>query len=172
MSVRTAPSNSDLFIKYLDTCKGYVKSRASENYYPTNVVAEAYTAGFKDGKNSGEKSFLKNLVSNEIEKFTQKAQQIYILSKTLVELIQSEGYSASGLHINLSYKRPSVIISVSDEFLNNDKFVRLAYRKIHENQNIYTSLFQEYLDMGIVAADNLDENLLREDGFGYTEIYK
>ena len=64
-----------------------------------------------------------------------------------------------------------MIISVPSSFLNNDDFVKLAYRKVHENKNIYTSLFQEYLDMGIIASDNLNENLLKEDGFGYTEIY-
>lgn len=171
MSVAITPSNSDLFHKYLDTCKGEVKSKSSEGYYHVNVVAEAYTRGFSDGKQSGQSEFMELLISKEIEKFTQKANQIYILSKNVISLLLENKFEVSGLYINLSPNRPSVIISVANEFLNDDNFVEIAYSKVYENKKIFTKLFNEPLDIGFISSDNLDEDLLKEDGFGYIEKY-
>jgi len=171
MSVEITNSNSDLFNKYLDTCKGEVKSKSSEGYYHVNVVAEAYSKGFTDGKQSGQSEFMELLISNEIEKFTQKANQIYILSKNVMSLLKENKFDASGLYINLSPNRPSVIISVSNEFLNDDNFVEIAYSKVFENKKIFTKLFNEPLDIGFLSNENLDEDLLKEDGFGYIEKY-
>lgn len=171
MSVKVPTSNSDLFYKYLDTCKGEVKSRSTEGYYHVNVVAEAYSKGFSDGKKSGKSEYLKLIVSNEIEKFTQKANQIYILSKNIISFLKERKFDVSGLYINLSPSRPSVIISVTNEFLNEDAFVESAYSKVYENKNIFTKLFNEPLDIGLLSSDNLDEDLLKEDGFGYVEKY-
>lgn len=171
MSVEIPVSNSDLFYQYLDTCKGEVKSRSTEGYYHVDVVAEAYNKGFSDGKESGKSEFLNLIVSNEVEKFTQKANQIYILSKNVISYLEEKDYKVSGLYINLSPGRPSVIISVSNEFLNDDSFVETAYSKIYENKGIFTQLFNEPLDIGFLSSDNLDEALLREDGFGYIEKY-
>lgn len=171
MSVKASLSNSDLFYKYLDTCRGEVKSRSAESYYHVNVVAEAYSKGFSDGKKSGKEEFLKLIVSNEIEKFTQKANQIYILSKNVISTIKKKDYIVSGLYINLTPNRPSVIISIPNEFLNNDDFVEIAYSKVHENKKIFTKLFDETLDIGFISSDHLDEKLLKDDGFGYIEKY-
>ncbi len=171
MSVPVPASNSDLFYQYLDSFKGEVKSRSTEGYYHVNVVAEAYNKGFSDGKKSGKSEFLKLIVSNEIEKFSQKANQIYILSKNVISFLEERKFKVAGLYINLSPKRPSVIISVSNEFLNDDSFVEIAYSKIYENKNIFTKLFNEPLDIGFLSSDNLDEKLLKEDGFGYVEKY-
>lgn len=171
MSVAITNSNSDLFHKYLDTCKGEVKSKSSEGYYHVNVVAEAYSKGFTDGKQSGQSEFMELLISNEIEKFTQKANQIYILSKNVISLLKENKFDVSGLYINLSPNRPSVILSVSNEFLNDDNFVEIAYSKVFENKKIFTKLFNEPLDIGFLSNENLDEDLLKEDGFGYIEKY-
>lgn len=171
MNVKVTASNSDLFHKYLDSFKGEVKSRSVEGYYHVDVVAEAYNKGFSDGKKSGKSEFLKLIVSNEIEKFTQKANQIYILSKNVISLLKEKGFGITGLYINLSPNRPSVIISVSNEYLNNDLFVETAYAKILENKKIFTKLFNEPLDIGFISSDNLDEDSLMEDGYGYIEKY-
>src|SRR5690554_4099279 len=171
MTTKTTPSNSELFNKYLDSCKGEVKSRSTEGYYHVDVVADAYNQGFSDGKKSGKKEFIDLIISNEVEKFTQKANQIYILSKNVISTIIQKRYAAAGLYINLTPERPSVIISIPNEFLNNDDFVKVGYSKIHENKKIYAKLFDEMLDIGFVSSDNLEEDLLKEDGFGYIEKY-
>lgn len=171
MSVEVTSSNSELFHKYLDTCKGEVKSKSAEGYYHVNVVAEAYSKGFSDGKESGQTEFMDLLISNEIEKFTQKANQIYILSKNVISYLKENKFDVAGLYINLSPIKPSVIVSISNDFLNDDAFVELAYQKIYENKKIYAKLFNEPLDIGFVSDDNLDEGLLKADGFGYIEKY-
>lgn len=162
---------SESFQQYLKLHNEHVKDRGSEGYYHVNVVAEAYAQGFCDGEKSGKKDIVSEIVKQEIEKFTQKANQIYILSKRIISHLNKQSYKVSSLHINLNFKRPSVIISVSDEQLNNDEFVKLAYSKMFEVKDIYTKLFGEYLDLGLVSFDNLDKNLLKEDGFGYIEEY-
>lgn len=172
MKTKVSYNHSDLFNKYLDECKGEVKSKSSEGYYHVDVVAEAYTKGFSDGKKSGEKDFIKNIISNEIEKFTQRANQIYILSKNVISYLNTKKYNISSLHINLTLGRPSVIISVNNDQLNDDTFIESAYSKIFENKNIYLKLFNENLDIGLVSSDSLDGNLLEEDGFGYIEKYQ
>ncbi len=171
MSTKIPAGNSELFYKYLDTCKGEVKSRSTEGYYHVDVVAEAYTKGFSDGKKSGKNEFLKLIVSNEIERFVQKANQIYILSKNVISFLKDKKFNVSGLYINLSPSRPSVIISVSNEFLNDDSFVETAYSKVHDNKKIFSELFNEPLDIGFISNDSLEEALLKEDGFGYVEKY-
>lgn len=171
MEVKVPISNSDSFYKYLDTCKGEVKSRSTEGYYHVNVVAEAYSKGFSDGKKSGKNEFIKLIISKEIEKFTQKSNQIYILSKNVISLLIEKDFIVSGLHIKLDNNRPSVIISIPNEFLNNDSFVEIAYSQVHDNKNIFTKLFNEPLDIGFLSSENLDDNLLKDDGFGYVEKY-
>lgn len=164
--------NIDSFNAYLDSCKDDVQTKRFEGYYPVDVVAEAYTKGFSDGEKSREKDFLNSLISKEIETFVQKANQIYILSKNLISHLERHNFKAKSLHINLSLNRPSVIISLANEFLNNDDCVKIAYSKINENRKIYSDLFNEHLDIGLVANDNLNKKLLIEDGFGYQEEYQ
>ncbi len=171
MDLITAQTGSDSFQQYLSKHKNVVRDKSSAGYYHVDVVAEAYTQGFTDGKNSGEQDFISNIVKQEVEKFTQRANQIYILSKRLISYLTKYKYCVSSLHIKLSFSKPSVIISVSDEFLNNDKFIQLAYSKMFEIKDIYSKLFDEYLDLGLVSANNLDISLLEEDGFGYKEVF-
>ncbi|WP_340064804.1 hypothetical protein [Ascidiimonas aurantiaca] len=167
----TINHNSDNFNRYLDSYKGEVQNKRSEGYYHVDVVAEAYKQGFSDGKLSGKKDFLDDIISDEIELFTQKANQIYILSKNIVSILQKNNFNANSLHINLSFNRPRVIISLPNKFLNDDNCVDLAYLQINENRKIFYKLFKENLDIGLVASDHLDENILQEDGFGYQENY-
>jgi len=171
MSASITASNSDLFKDYLDSCKGKVKSKSADSYYHVDVVAEAYTKGFSDGKQSGQSEFMELIISNEIEKFTHKANQIYILSKNFISFLEKDNYKLTGLYINLTPSRPSVIISVSDKYLNDDLFVEKAYSKLFENKKIFNKLFNEHLDIGLLSSDSLDEEILRDDGFGYIEKY-
>lgn len=171
MSAAITTSNSDLFNKYLDNCKGEVKSRSAEGYYHVDVVAEAYSKGFSDGKQSGKTEFMELIISNEIEKFTQKANQIYILSKNFISFCEKNSYKLTALYINLDPSRPSVILSVADEYLNTDLFVEKAYSKLFEYKKIFNKLFNEHLDIGLISSNSLDEKLLKADGYGYIEKY-
>ncbi len=171
METKVTKIGSESFHQYLKKHKAQVKDKNFDSYYPVNVVAEAYTQGFSDGEKSGKQDFISEIIKQEVEKFTQKANQIYILSKIIISYLNEKSFLVSSLHINLTFQRPSVIIAVSDKLLNNDDFVKTAYDKLFEIKNIYSKLFDEYLDVGLVASDNLDIKLLVEDGFGYKEDY-
>lgn len=171
MSSHIITSNSDLFYKYLDSCKGEVKSKSTDGYYHVDVVAEAYNKGYSDGKDKGETEFIERIISNEVDSFTQKANQIYILSKKIISTLKNEKTPADGLYISLKANRFSVIISTTSEQLNNDDFVNIAYAKIFEYKKLFNHLFNEHLDIGMISSDDLDEVLLKEDGFGYHEKY-
>ena len=171
MKTIAIPTNIDAFNQYLDNCKEAVRSNPSEGYYHVNVVAEAYNQGFSDGKKSAKKDFTAFVVAQEIEKFAHRANQIYILSKNLINHLKEQGFQAKGLFINLSFKNPSAIIVVTNMLLNNDEFVEKAYAKMFINKNIFFELFHQTLDTGFIANDNLDEAALKADGFEYLEKY-
>ena len=169
--METEVSKSKKFNQYIQTCKSEVKNHSAEGYYHFDIVAEAYEKGFDDGQHIGEKTFLKSFIEKEIEKFTQKANQIYILSKKVISLIEENNYNVEALYIGLSFDKPSVIISVKNDTLNNDEFTRIAYTRIFKVKEIYDELFNEVLDIGLVGADSLDEKLLKDEGFDYIEKY-
>ena len=170
MSVKTK-SGTDKFHSYLIKYKDNAISESMEGYYHADIVAEAYTQGFVDGKKSGKQDFVAELIKKQRELFSQRANQVYILSQNVISSMKSNGFPISSMHINLNHNCPRVILSVSSDTLNNDEFVEKAYGKIFENKQIFSKLFPEILDIGLVANDNLDTNLLKEDGFGYSEEY-
>lgn len=170
MSTETK-NGTDKFHSYLIKYKDDAISESMEGYYHADIVAEAYTQGFADGKRSGKQDFIAELVKKQRELFSQKANQVYILSQNVITFVKSHGFAISSMHINLNHNCPRVILSVSSDTLNNDEFVEKAYGKIFENKQIFSTLFREILDIGLVARDNLDTDLLKEDGFGYSEEY-
>ncbi|UXX79957.1 hypothetical protein N7E81_02410 [Reichenbachiella carrageenanivorans] len=173
MSTTTVKSGTELFSKYINKYKDQVKTESSEEYYHVNVVADAYNQGFSDGKNSGKKDFVEAIVKGKVEKFIQKANQVYILSQNLITHLVKQGYKADSLYINMYPNCPKVVLSISDEFLLDDKFVETAYEKILENKGIFTKLFApSSLDISLVSTEHLDPKLLKEDGFGYEEVLK
>ena len=164
-------TNSELFQKYLEKHKDQVKTESKDGFYHVNIVAEAYTQGFLDGKKTGEKNFVDELIKTEVDKFMRKANQIYILSKELISYLEESSFKVSSLHINLSFQRPSVILAVSPVLLNDDFFTKTAYNKMFDIKEIYLKIFNEYLDMGFVSTNNLDIESLKNEGFGYNERY-
>ena len=173
MSASTVKTGTEQFTKYINKYKDQEKTESSEEYYHVNVVADAYNQGFSDGKNSGKKDFVEAIVKSKVEKFIQKANQVYILSHNLITHLNEEGYSASSLYINMYPNCPKVVLSISDEFLLDDEFVEKAYKKILENKAIFTKLFSpSSLDISLISTENLDSKLLKEDGFGYEEVLK
>lgn len=171
MSVKTKNGGTDLFHTYLSKYKDESLSESMEGYYHANIVADAYTQGFTDGEKSGKQDFIQQLLKKQSELFTQKANQVYILSQNVISHVKNNDFPVCSMHINLNYNCPRVIISVPSETLTNDTFVELAYSKIFENKQIFTKLFSETLDIGLVAHDYLDKSVLSEDGFGYSEEY-
>lgn len=173
MSTTAKKSGTELFGKYISKYKDQVKTESAEEYYHVDVVAEAYSQGFSDGKNSGKKDFLEAILKDKVEKFIQKANQVYILSQNLVSYLSKNGYKVHSFYINPFPSCPKVVLAVDEKLLLNDKFVELAYSKIQENKNIFLKLFSPTsLDISLISCENLDPNLLKEDGFGYREVIK
>lgn len=156
------------FQDYLKQCKGEVANQKKENYYSVDVVADAYSTGYADGQSKGISQLVQDILSKEMENFSAKANQIYILSKKVVKQI---GSNANGLFLNLSMERPSAIISIPEEKLVDDKFIEEVYAYIFELKNIFSRLFDETLDISLVPSEGLEIELLEEDGYTYHENY-
>ncbi|MEX1190406.1 MAG: hypothetical protein WED10_02140 [Brumimicrobium sp.] len=162
---------SELFHDYILKYKDEAKSDPKEGYYHADIVAEAYTQGFSDGEKKGKKNFLNQLIKRESEKFTLKANQIYILSQDIIDYLRKNGYPVDSMHINLEPQCPKVILAVKSNLLVNDDFVKKAYVKLFQNKELFSKLFPEVLDIGLVSSDSLDKQLVKEAGFGYAEEY-
>lgn len=163
--------SSDLFQEYLNQHKDEVRAKSADEYYHVNVVADAYKQGFSDGTQSAHKEFVEQLIEKRIDDFKKKAQQVYILSSNLVSILKDKGFNANALFIAPTFIAPRAIIVVPEELVLNDDFVETAYSTIHEFREIFSKLFHDVLDLSIVGNENLDTELLKEDGFGYEEVY-
>ncbi len=172
-ATESTQSNSftETFNDYLNSYKGQVKSKGSDSYYHIDFVTEAYNQGYTDGKKCGKQDLIDELVNSRVERFTNQANQIYILSKHIINSVHSLGYNFKSLYINLDFDKPSVILAIPNEILIIDDFVNAAYQKIFESKRIFNKLFGELLDIGIIGADDLNETTLIDDGFGYKEDY-
>jgi hypothetical protein len=160
------------FNEYILNYKESARAEGSKEYFHVDVVADAYQAGFKKGKNAGEKQFIENLIAERNETFMELATLIYISSKRVVDYIKSLNYSPISLHINLSPDKPSVIIAVPNDALLDDDFIDRAYEKLFEIRDSYEKISNKMLDIGYIGGDNIDETLLKLDGFGYAETIK
>lgn len=147
------------------------KDKVSDLYYHVNVVAEAYNAGFNSGEASAKNAFMDKIISKFSENFKEKANQIYLSSKAVASNLIKEGYSVDGIYINISLDKPKVILSVPDEQMLDNDFVEFVYTRIHEVQNSFYTLFNSSLDLSLVGSEYLDEDLLKCDGFGYSEKF-
>ena len=162
---------SDLFFDYLNQCKDKVQSSNTEDYYPVNVVADAYKQGYGDGEKSGKRNFVEMLLKNKIKNFTLQSNQIYILSQKIISSLKEKSFSVESLHIRLNQDCSRVVLSIKESLLLDDDFVERAYSKISEVKQIYKKLFDNNLDVSLVSHDTLDVHLLKDDGFGYSEVY-
>lgn len=162
-------TGTELFYAYLNKFKDDVRSKSSDNYYHVDVVADAYSQGFCDGEKSGKKEFVDAIIKNRIEKLTQKANQVYILTNLVVTFIKNSGYSVNSFYINIFHESPKVIIAVDNDLLINDDFIEKSYLKVFEMKHIFNTLFDVTLDMGLVGAAELDIESLSDDGYEYSE---
>lgn len=165
----TTKTGSDLFRNYLDRYKDEAKSTSQDGYYHVDVVAEAYNQGFSDGAKSGRKEFVNNVVKQRVEEFTQKAQQVYILTQHVIVALKKEGYSVNSFYINIVHKNPQVLIAVNNQLLLEDDFITLVYQKIFEMKKIFNDLFKVTLDMGVIESEGLDIQAVTADGYEYSE---
>ncbi|MEM6738337.1 MAG: hypothetical protein AAF620_19945 [Bacteroidota bacterium] len=164
---------SETFIQYLNSIKDQVKKDSSDGYYHVDIVADAYSQGYQDGQKSGKKDFIKKVLKERIERFTQTANQVYILTSKLVSVLKDSDYDVVSFHIDLNTTCPRSLIVVDIEILNDDKFVYLAYSTIKELKDVFKKIFADsMLDMSIIGSENLEYSLLSEDGFGYSEAIK
>lgn len=155
---------------YLESYSGDAKtSKISDLYYHVNVVADAYSRGYSDGEKSAKKEVMEMIMLKAKENFIEKANQVYLSSKALVNHFSANNYKAIKIYINIFHRSPKVIISLDEDLLLNDDFVVFSYTKIHEIQSSFHSLFQNTLDLSLISTTDLDENLLAKDGFDYSE---
>ncbi len=169
-------TGTEQFQSYLRSHQNDVKSKAQNNYYHADVVADAFSEGFNAGEKSGIKTgreeIVAKLVKNKVEELTQKATQVYILSGRIVDHIRKRGNKVDSFHLNIFHENPKVIIAVNNELLLNDEFITSTYSKIFEIKRIFDELFGVDLDMGLVGSSDLDLELLSQDGYQYSEEFE
>lgn len=164
---------STLFNNFLDSFKESAKEEISKNYFHVDVVAEAYSQGFKDGEDSNKHSFIADLVSKQIEDYKRRYLQAYILTNKVLDKLASMDKKANGLYINIHERNPKVIISVPDNYLLDDEVVEIAYEEVFKSQELFRSIFDKYnLDISFIGSENIDNNLLEGDGYDYFEDIK
>lgn len=168
-------SRTEQFQSYLKRHNADVRTTAVNNYYHVDVVAEAFTEGFsageKSGKQSGKEEIISKLVKNRVEELTQKATQVYILTSRVVNHIQKKGNKVHSFHLNIFHENPKAILAINNDLLLNDDFVEDTYSKIFEIKRIFDAIFNVDLDMGLIGSNDLDLELLSEDGYEYSEQF-
>ncbi|MFN8363426.1 MAG: hypothetical protein U0T85_07490 [Cloacibacterium normanense] len=147
------------------------KTKANELYYHINVVIDAYTKGYNDGEKSAKKEITDLIINKAKEKFIEKANQVYLSTKSLVDIFSKNGYTVEKIYLNVFHYSPKVIVSINDNLLLNDDFVEFAYSKIHDIQCSFHTLFQSTLDISLISPTDLEEKLLMQDGFEYSEEF-
>lgn len=158
------------FNNFLDSHKESARKEISNDYFHVNVVAEAYSQGFNDGRAKGEKEYIANIVELQLEDYKKRYLQAYILTSKVVDVLKAYDKKPESFYINIHYKNPKVIIAIKDDYLLEDDIVELAYKNIFEAQEIFNTIFQKYhLDISLVGFQNLDSDLLECEGYNYRE---
>jgi hypothetical protein len=144
-------------------------TKLTDSYFHADIVADAYKQGYIDGKKRSADEFMAEFTEKMWEKFVEKANKVYLSAKSLTDAFSSKKYSVDKIYINIFRKNPRVIVSVDETLLLDDDFVFFAYPKIYEIQQSFYSLSKCTLDISLTGAGNLDEELLKQDGFEYSE---
>jgi len=165
-------TGTDKFNSYLVKFKDQASHKKSKDFYHVDVVAEAYSQGFYDGEKSGKKEFVEELMKATADRFTQKATQVYLLTKRAVEHFKINGFHVDAFYLNVTHDNPKALISVPDKQLLDDNFVEFAYSKVFEFKKIFCNLFDSTFDLSLISSDNLCVELMEEDGFDFSETIK
>jgi hypothetical protein len=164
------PSSITNFNNYLEeNVTNAQTSKINDSYYHVNIVAEAYSKGFTDGEQQGQKAFIDNLKAKNKERFLEKATAVYLFSKTLVRELKEKSFNVEKIYINPFDMNPKVILAVKDNLLIEDHFINTAYSRIYEMQCAFLQSFKSTLDLSLIGKDDLNESLLSADGFKYSE---
>ncbi|MCD8453422.1 hypothetical protein [Tenacibaculum finnmarkense] len=161
--------NTESFYKYLEENKDNFKDKKVDGYYHTDVIADAYTKGFNNGKEIAKTNVIEDYNKQFIEKFVRKSTQIYLDTHKLIDLLHKEKFKINSFYINAFSEYPKVIIAIEEELMLNDEFINLAYRKIFELQKDFKNDYNTTLEMSLSCSENLDTDLLSADGFQYQE---
>jgi hypothetical protein len=158
------------FNAYLEEHASEAKStKLNDSYYHVDVVADAYSRGYIDGKKYSTDEFMDDFIEKVWEKFVEKANKVYLSAKSLTDAFSSKKYTVGKIYINIFHRNPRVIVSVDESVLLDDTFVTFAYPKIHEIQKSFYALSKCTLDISLIGSDDIDEDLLKQDGFEYSE---
>jgi len=147
------------------------KTKVNELYYHIDVVIDAYAKGYNDGEKSAKKEITDLIINKAKEKFIEKANQVYLSTKSLVDIFSKNSYDVNKIYLNVFHHSPKVILAVEDDLLLEDTFVEFAYSKIHDIQCSFHTLFQSTLDISLITPTDLEEDLLIQDGFEYSEEF-
>jgi len=166
-------SGTDKFEAYLRDHQHEVRFDKAEGYYPVDVVADAYSQGFNDGQKKGKEQLIKIIKQKTLDDFKKRSNQVYILTTKIISQIKGNGFNVDSFFMDLFAHSPRVIVVVNDDSLVNDEFVTEAYKQVHSAQEIFSKIFtNDFLDISIMGSSNVDQDCLRAEGFGYSEIYR
>lgn len=159
------------FQNYIEHYVESAKTAETELYFHVDVVADAYSQGFADGKNIGTKEFIGSIITKHNDHLFHRATIIYSLSKLIIEDFVKKSCQPCSLFINVDDKLPSVFIAIPEKFMLDDDFITFAYSKIAEIRKLYKGTFNQMLDIALMIGENLDKELLKADGYSYQEDY-
>lgn len=163
--------NKESFYNYLEKNKDNFRETKIDGYFDANVVADAYTEGIAVGEVKGKETFIKEQTEKMVDKLVRKSTQVYLDTHKLIDTLKKGGYQINSFFINAFSNTPKVIVTIEEELMLNDDFIKAAYTKIFELQKDFKEDYNTSIDISLSCHDNLDKDLLSSDGFKYEESF-
>jgi hypothetical protein len=145
------------------------EKKLSESYFHADVVCEAWDSGVAFGKKENIQATKERILIRQYEKFVEKANKVYLFTKSFSDFLSFSGYKPERFFINIFHVNPKVIVLVNKDAIIDDDFVVLAYTKMNEFQDSFRTLFGSTLDISLMDDDGIIDDLLISDGFNYSE---
>lgn len=159
------------FHEFIRTKQDESTSQKQDNFYSVDVVADAYSQGFKDGANDPIE-FKKQLKKLAIERFINKSNNIYVIVSDYIKHLKNSGINVSNLYGNFTHRGVSILISIPNEQLLDDDLNTIAYQKLYEISKSYTKENNEFLDVSLISDSNIDAESILKNGYTFTEMYE
>ena len=172
METTAVNNESGSFESFLKKVKDQVKDQQSENYYPTNVVIDAYKLGMQNGLDQGQGSKLEDIFKKDIDQSLKSAVFAYIITSSVVEKLKKQSYNVLKLLLRVKDGNPEIFLAVKKELLIDEKFLDLGYELIFDCIKQFDSKFDKTFDLTFIQSDNLDYSLLEQDGYKVIEDYE
>jgi len=157
----------NLFI--FERAKEAHSTKLNENFFHYDIVADAFNCGLEKGKQMKKEEAESIVINRLIDRFIERANQVYLSAKKLTENLAKENFHAKKIYINIFHRNPKVIVVVDENYLLDDDFVFFVYPKLNEMKNSFFKLFENTLDISLIGDENISEELLVADGFSYSE---